>query len=228
MSPLSASLWVVVPAYNEARVVGEVVRGLRAEYPNVVVVDDCSPDETGRQALAAGAVVLRHPINLGQGAALQTGIRYALEAGAQRIVTFDSDGQHRVEDIAVLVQRQQETGADLVLGSRFLGRTENIPRSRRWLLKMAVACTNVTSSVHLTDAHNGLRLFTGEAAGRMQIRQNRMAHASEIIAQAGELRLKVAEAPVTIAYTDYSLGKGQRMSNAVNILAELLVDRMSR
>lgn len=228
MSAATSSFWVVVPAYNEARVVGEVVRDLRAEYPNIVVVDDCSRDETGREALAAGAVVLRHPINLGQGAALQTGIRFALESGAQWIVTFDSDGQHRVQDIEVLVQRQQVTKADLVVGSRFLGRTENIPRSRRWLLKMAVRFTNLTSGVHLTDAHNGLRLFTRKAAAQIQIRQNRMAHASEVIAQAGELRLNVAEAPVTIVYTEYSLAKGQKMSNAVNILVELLIDRLSR
>lgn len=228
MRPATSSLWVVVPAYNEARVVGAVVRELSAAYPNIVVVDDCSRDETGREALAAGAVVLRHPINLGQGAALQTGISFALEAGAQWIVTFDSDGQHRVQDIEVLLQRQQVTKADLVVGSRFLGRTENIPRSRRWLLKMAVRFTNLTSGVHLTDAHNGLRLFTREAAARIQIRQNRMAHASEMISQAGELRLIVAEAPVTIVYTEYSLAKGQRMSNAINVLVELLIDRLSR
>jgi glycosyltransferase involved in cell wall biosynthesis len=222
-----AEPWIVVPAYNESQVVGAVVRDLRAQYAHVVVVDDCSPDETASIAHAAGAVVLRHPVNLGQGAALQTGIQYALNAGAPCIVTFDSDGQHRVQDIPVLLRRHHETGADLVVGSRFLGQTENMPRAKRLLLKLAVAFTNRTSGVRLTDAHNGLRLFSREAARRIRIRQNRMAHASEIIAQAGELGLQIAEAPVTIVYTDYSLAKGQRMSNAINILVELFVVRLA-
>jgi len=115
------TLWVVIPAFNEATVIGDVISGLRARYPNVVVVDDRSEDDTTNVAVAAGAVVIRHPINLGQGAALQTGIRYALQRGADCIVTFDADGQHQVEDIGVLLDTHTRTNADVVIGSRFLG-----------------------------------------------------------------------------------------------------------
>ena len=222
------SLWIVVPAYNESTVIASVIHELRAVYRNVVVVDDHSSDETGAAALSAGATALRHPVNLGQGAALQTGIRYALAQGADWIVTFDADGQHRVEDIAVLIDVQKRTGADVVLGSRFLGRVENIPPLRRLVLKMAVVFTRLTSGAKLTDAHNGFRLFTRHAAVQIRITQNRMSHASEITNQIQALGLSVAEAPVTIVYTEYSLGKGQKLSNAIHILAELVVARLSK
>lgn len=222
------ALWIVIPAYNEGPVIGDVVAGVRARYPNVVVVDDCSTDVTGDAAARAGAVVLRHPINLGQGAALQTGITFALSRGAAFVVTFDADGQHRVEDVAALHARQRETGADVVIGSRFLGRAEGIPRLRRWALKVAVLFTRMSAGVRVTDAHNGLRLLTRHAASAIHLHQNRMAHASEIIEQIGRAGLSVVECPVTIVYTEYSLGKGQRLSNAVNILAELLVERLNK
>jgi glycosyltransferase involved in cell wall biosynthesis len=221
-------LWVVIPAFNEGPVIGEVVRAVRALYHNVVVVDDCSGDDTGTQALEAGATVLRHPINLGQGAALQTGIHYALSRGTGYIVTFDADGQHRPEDIGVLLDTQLKTGADVVLGSRFLGHADNIPRLRRMLLQLAIVYTHITSGVKLTDAHNGLRLLTRRAAERIHISQNRMAHASEIINQIGALGLMVVEVPVTIVYTEYSLRKGQRLGNAFDILVELFVARLNK
>lgn len=226
--PSLQNLWIVIPAFNEAQVIGEVVARCRAQYSRVVVIDDCSTDETAQRARDAGAIVARHPINLGQGAALQTGIRCALEGGADGIVTFDADGQHRVADVAVLVNRQRETDADVVLGSRFLGSTQNMPWSREITLRAAIIFTRLTSGMRLTDAHNGLRLLTRRAASRVRILQNRMAHASELIDQFGALQLKVAEAPVTIVYSEYSLRKGQKLSNAANILADLLTARLSR
>ncbi|HEY0440969.1 MAG TPA: glycosyltransferase family 2 protein, partial [Xanthobacteraceae bacterium] len=132
-----AGVWVVIAAYNEATVIAGVVEDLRRHYPDVVLVDDGSKDSTGRLAAAAGAVVVTHPINLGQGAALQTGLAYALRAGARFIVTFDADGQHRPEDIAVLLQALQTQAADYALGSRFLGASEDMPLSRRLLLHAA-------------------------------------------------------------------------------------------
>ena len=219
---------VVIPAFNEAPVIAAVVADVRARYPNVVVVDDCSSDDTGALALSAGAIVLRHAINLGQGAALQTGIRYAIERRAPFIVTFDGDGQHRVDDIAALCERQRETGADVVIGSRFLGAPQQIPRLRRLLLRAAVVATRLNTGMRLSDTHNGLRLFTRHAAKAIGIRQNGMAHASEIIEQIRASRLSVAECPVTVLYTEYSLRKGQRLSNAVNILAELFVARLHK
>lgn len=224
----ATNLWIVIPAFNEGPAIAGVVHDLGAVYRNIVVVDDCSLDDTADAARSAGAIALRHPINLGQGAALQTGIRYALTRGAEYIVTFDADGQHRMEDISALLDAQSRTNADVVVGSRFLGRAENIPPLRWIVLKLAVLFTRVTIGTKLTDAHNGLRLFTRHAAERIRITQNRMAHASEITEQIQGLGLTIAEAPVTIVYTEYSLRKGQKLSNAFHIVAELIVARLNK
>ena len=227
-SPVAA-LWVVIPAFNEAEVIAGVVADLLARQAcTVVVVDDCSADNTGSAAGTAGATVLRHAINLGQGAALQTGIQYALSGGASLIATFDADGQHRSEDIAALLEMQRRSAADVVLGSRFLGSAQGLPTARKWLLKGAVYFTWLTAGVRLSDAHNGLRLLTRAAAARVCIRQNRMAHASELISQFRLLGLRFVEVPVTVRYTAYSLRKGQGLLGALVIVAELIVGRLSR
>jgi glycosyltransferase involved in cell wall biosynthesis len=224
----ASAVWVVIPAFSEGRVIAGVVTGVRASFPNVIVVDDCSSDDTGALARAAGAIVLRHAINLGQGAALQTGIRFALQRGAAFVVTFDADGQHRVEDIAALCERQRETGADVVIGSRFLGSAPQIPALRRLMLRLAVVFTRLTTGMRLTDAHNGLRLLTRRAAQSIHLRQNRMAHASEFVEEIAAAHLAVVECPVTILYTEYSLHKGQRLSSAINILTDLFVARLHK
>ena len=225
---MNGSVWVVIPAFREAAVIRGVVAHVRARCPNVVVVDDCSPDATAAEALAAGAHVLRHPVNLGQGAALQTGIDYALAAGADCVATFDADGQHDVADLPVLLDAQRRTGADVVLGSRFLGHADAMPAHRRVLLHAARLFTWATAGLRLTDAHNGYRLLTRAAAQRIRLRQNRMAHASEIVEQIRAAGLRWTEAPVTVRYTDYSMAKGQRSSAAVRIVVDLLVARLNR
>jgi polyprenyl-phospho-N-acetylgalactosaminyl synthase len=143
--------------------------------------------------------VIRHPINLGQGAALQTGLCGALKRGVAYIVTFDADGQHRTQDC--LVDTYLKTGADVVLRNRSLGNLDSLPRLRRTILKLAIVFTRVTSGLRLSDAYNGLRLLTRHVAERLRILQNRMAHASELINQIGALTLTVAEAPGTILCT---------------------------
>ncbi|HEX5182702.1 MAG TPA: glycosyltransferase family 2 protein [Allosphingosinicella sp.] len=222
------SVWVVVPGFNESAMIARTVRSLGPWLPNVVVVDDGSTDETGREAERAGAKVVRHCVNLGQGAALGTGIRYALLNGASTIVTFDADGQHRPEDIGALLRRREETGADVVLGSRFLGGTVDMPASRRWLLRAATLYTRLTTGLKLTDAHNGLRLLSRRAAAQLRIRQNRMAHASELLDWLASSDLKVVEAPVKIVYTDYTLAKGQNALSSLSILWDLWSSRLHR
>jgi glycosyltransferase involved in cell wall biosynthesis len=127
---LHRNLWVICAAYNEATTIGGVVADLRHAGHQVVVVDDGSRDGTRHIAAAAGATVVAHPVNLGQGAALQTGIDYALSRGAYILVTFDADGQHRVADIPRLLDALRREGADFALGSRFLGQTYNLPTLR--------------------------------------------------------------------------------------------------
>jgi hypothetical protein len=116
----------------------------------------------------------------------------------------------------------------VVLGSRFLGAAPGIPPLRRLLLKLAVRLLRLTSGIQVSDVHNGLRLLNKRAAEQIRIRQNRMAHASEIIEQIHALGLSMCEAPVTIVYTDYSLAKGQRLSNIVNVVSALFLARLRK
>jgi len=217
--------WIVVAAYNEADCLGATLQSLCQHYENVVVVDDGSRDATHSLALHYPAWVLKHVINCGQGAALQTGIDFALSHGAEIIVTFDADGQHAVEDICIVTKPIQKGEADVVLGSRFLGRTIDMPRSRWFVLKLAVLFTRVVSRIRVTDTHNGLRAFSQLAARKIRIRQNRMAHASEIIDQIRFHHLRYCEAPTTVRYTVTSIDKGQANSQAFKIAAQFLLGR---
>jgi polyprenyl-phospho-N-acetylgalactosaminyl synthase len=220
-------IWVVIAAYNEARVIGRVVGEVARRGYHVVVVDDGSVDGTADCAAAAAAVV-RHPINLGQGAALQTGIDYALQHGADAIVTFDADGQHRAADIESLVAALRQARADFALGSRFLGDAIALSTARRLLLRAATVFTQLTTGLRLTDTHNGLRALTRRGAEKIRLRQNRMAHASEILAQIAASGLPYVEVPVRIEYTAYSLAKGQRLGDALAILLDLFARRLYR
>lgn len=209
--------WVVIAAFNEARVIRSVVAEVAAEGYSVVVVDDGSRDETASAARLAGVTVLRHVINLGQGASLQTGIEYALRKRAATIVTFDADGQHCVEDIPSLLAAL--TTHDIVLGSRFLGKDiEGATKRRKMLLKTATLMSNKMSGLALTDAHCGLRAFRASAAPKLTITQDRMAHASQLLHRIKSSGLRVTEVPVTIRYTAHSMAKGQGAFQAVRIL----------
>ena len=222
------SVWVVIAAYNEAPVIERVIANVRHCGFSAVLVDDGSSDATAEIAERAGAVVVRHPVNLGQGAALQTGIEFALGKGADVIVTFDADGQHRATDIAGLVDALARHSVDYALGSRFLGGATDLPPVRRRLLKAATWFTRITSGLSLTDTHNGLRAMTRRGASAIRLRQNRMAHASEFLYQIAASELKYVEVPVTIEYSAYSLAKGQKLGDALSILVDLLARRLHR
>ncbi|MGQ0704310.1 MAG: glycosyltransferase family 2 protein [Gemmatimonadales bacterium] len=220
---------VVVPAHQEEAAVGQTVAGLRRWGWRVIVVDDGSTDRTSGVAVQAGAVVLRHAINLGQGAALRTGITYALAwAETEYIVTFDADGQHDPADVERLVAPLAGGLAEVALGSRFLrpGDTYAIPGFRRRLLPLMASISRLRSGLRITDVHNGLRAFRRDAIRRMRLRQDRMAHASEIHREIARLSLRHVEVPVRVLYTPYSVSKGQRLTNAVNILWDLLAAKL--
>jgi glycosyltransferase involved in cell wall biosynthesis len=223
---LYKDVWIVIPAYNEGKMIADVVTQVGTMFPNIVVVDDASSDDTASRAKKVGAHVLRHPFNLGQGAALQTGIAYAIGRAASHIVTFDADGQHHIEDVPVMIKELIRSGTDIALGSRFLGNAVGMSRSRMWLLRAATLFTRVTTGLKLTDCHNGLRVFTAGAAQKLHLRQNRMAHASEILSGIRKHRLDYIEVPVTITYTDYSKEKGQKFSDAFIIFRDLIAARL--
>jgi polyprenyl-phospho-N-acetylgalactosaminyl synthase len=219
------AVWIVIPAYNEGRVIGEVLQKLVHLPYSVVVIDDNSTDNTFQECLKYPVTVLHHTCNLGQGGALQTGISYALRLPKTRyIVTFDSDGQHNADEIPRLLEPLRSGQYDVALGSRFLrpGDAVNIPATKKAMLSLATAFTKFTSHLELTDTHNGFRAFTTSAAAKINITQNRMAHASEILQQIARWKLRYCEVPVTITYTDYSKVKGQSLLNSVNILWDMM------
>ena len=217
-----AHVAIVIPLYNEEMVVGKVLQELREKYSKykIIVIDDCSTDKSYEAACLGGVYMLRHMVNLGQGAALQTGIEFAKKLDCKYIVMFDSDGQHDPDDIAPFVLALDEDKADMVLGSRFLGKTENMPLRKKYLLKLSRIFTWVTTGIWLSDSHNGLRALNIEKFPNFEITQNRMAHASEIISIIKMLNMRYIEMPCKIRYTQYSLNKGQSMWNSVNIIVD--------
>lgn len=228
--PVRDDVVFVIPVFNEGQVVRGVVERVREQYRHVVCVNDCSRDNSAAEIVVGGGYLIDHPINMGQGAALQTGFEFArLLPGIRYAVTFDSDGQHRLEDVAHMLKVIEEKNTDFVLGSRFLG-TEAVGMSggKRALLKAAIAFSNATSGVQLTDTHNGLRVFNKRVLDEIQISIPDMGHASEMLEIIRRHGYSYAEVPVEIIYTDYSRAKGQSMINAVNIAFDTLLRKLSR
>jgi len=223
--PLSGT-FVVVPAFNEEEVVRSTVEGLLRLGVHVVLVDDCSTDETVERIYDLPISVLHHAANMGQGSALRTGIAYALRRGAEIVVTFDADGQHDPDDVPRLVDTLLDKDLDVVVGSRFLGEASNMGRLRKGMLLTAVLITRLTSGLPITDVHNGLRVFRASSVARLRITSHRMAHASDILSEIARKKLRFAEAPTTVRYTPYSKKKGQSALDALDVVYELLLGRM--
>jgi len=233
-----------MPAFNEEGRLARTLDELGSAHDDGVsltlfLVDDGSAPPIDEVAIRGAAsrvrvVFARHAVNLGQGAALETARRLALDAKWQpaegpfeAFVTMDSDGQHRASDVLALAAAIA-AGADVALGDRFAGGSD-VPTSRRALLTLARVFERATTGLRLSDVHNGLRAFGPRAIARMQIRQNRMAHATEIsrsisrasAERASDDQLRVVEVPVSVRYTGESLAKGQRASGAIAIVVDL-------
>ena len=219
--------WLIVPCYNEGTVIFDVLTHARETFPNIVGVNDGSADDSAAQLRAAGAHLVDHPVNLGQGAAIQTGVEYARkQPGAQYFVTFDAHGQHQVKDVVRMIERLRTEPLDIIVGTRFAGQDNSqVPWIKRAVLKTVVMLSPRTKKLGLTDAHNGLRAFNRKVAEEMNIRMNGMSHASEIVSMIEKHGWRVDEEPVDILYTEYSMSKGQSLINGVNILADGLVAR---
>lgn len=217
-------VYVVVPLYNEETVIAGVIDGLHERFDHVICVDDGSSDNSAAVAEAAGATVIRHPMNLGQGAALQTGIVYARrQPELEYLVTFDGDGQHKVDDVVEMLSYARRKNLAIVFGSRFLDKRTKPGFKKKVVLKVAVLITRVVTGLQLTDAHNGLRVIRKDALSHVNLIQDRMSHATEIVHQLAESKLPWKEYPVEVLYTDYSKAKGQSILNSINILFDLIV-----
>ena len=221
-------VWVVIGAYNEETRIGQVLEGLRPAGWNVVVVDDGSRDGTAAVALKWPVVLLQHRINLGAGAALQTGIEYALRQGARYIVSMDAVGQHRVEDVPRLLEALERESAAFALGSRFLGAAMQMPRMRRIILRGGAIFAWVLTGRLISDTNSGFRAMTSEGARRIKIRLNRFEHPTEFIQQVVASGLKYVEVPVTMKYTSETLKKGQKNSAAIGLALRIALERILR
>ncbi|MEM7658642.1 MAG: glycosyltransferase family 2 protein [Bacteroidota bacterium] len=223
-----SDIYVIVPAYQEASVIRKVVDELLSEKWPVIVVDDASTDGTSDCIRHLPIHLLRHPINLGQGAALQTGMQYARQLGAQAVVHFDADGQHQVGDMEALLQPIMRGEVDVVMGSRFLTEESktSVPLRRRRLLKIAIGINALFTGLWLSDAHNGLRALNAKALARIHLRTNGMAHATEILSEIRKHQLRYCEVPVHIQYSDYAQQKGQRWHHALGILGDLILHKL--
>lgn len=214
----------IVPAYNEEKTIGSVVRNLLSHVDRVVVVDDGSVDATRECALDTGAVVLRHSINRGQGASLETGHEYARRVGADLVLHFDADGQFDPNDIEGAVETLRESKADILFGSRFLdGRSTTVPWMKRHIVfPVARRFEHLFFGLLLSDVHNGFRLLTRSALGIIRITHDRMAHASEISSLVHSQHLRFVEYPVKVVYREY----GQGISAGISILRDLFFGRL--
>ncbi len=215
---------VTIPAYNESSRIARAIADAKLYADAVVVIDDCSTDDTRSIAKESGAIVLHHVINRGQGAALQTGMEYAVQIlNADVIVHFDADGQMRGSDIPAMIQPIVDGKADVVLGSRFLGApVRNMPFIRKNLVRLGTLFTIALSGIRVTDTHNGFRAFSRHAASTIHISLDRMAHASEILDLIKTHRLRHVECPVTITYSAETLYKGQSTVKALLTAKDIL------
>jgi polyprenyl-phospho-N-acetylgalactosaminyl synthase len=222
------TVFVIVPVFNEKTVVREVLSSLAAYGYNMVVVDDGSSENITAEIEGIPRLhYLRHKVNLGQGAALQTGIEFALRRKATYLITFDADGQHKASDIEKLLAPLKTDETDIVLASRFLDSSvHNAKKSRVFLLKIARRVNFLFTGLYLSDAHNGLRAMNRKAAASINITENRMAHATQIIAQVRKSKLRFLELPASIVYTDYSKGKGQSGWYSIRIFFDLVLQKL--
>lgn len=225
---MSPQVFIVVPAYNEARRLGTVLDELSQTGHSIVVIDDGSQDRTAEVAERHGCYVLRHTFNRGQGAALQTGISFALREGADVIVTFDADGQHQTADLPALMAPVLSGRCDVALGNRFLNGQSNVPTVRKVVLQLGRLFTLMTSGLRVGDCHNGYRAFSRTGAAALGLKQDRMAHASEIYDQIKDAGLTYEEVPVTIRYTAETLAKGQKLSNSLSVLFQYLYGKIAQ
>ena len=223
------SIFVIVPGFNEATVIRQTVEVLLQKNYSVIVVDDASTDITRKTLSGLPVFYIRHLANLGQGAAIQTGVHLALKKNAQYIVTFDADGQHDVNDIERMINLLQHENADIVFGSRFLpGAASNLHLTRRLVLKTARLINYLASGILLSDANNGLRVMTREAALKIRITENRSSHNAQMQNLVKFNKLKYAECAVNVSYSEYSRRKGLKNINSIRILYDLILFKIFR
>ncbi len=221
-------VFIIIPCYNEKEVIRKTILPLMALPYQVVVIDDGSFENILEEILDLNIHYLRHPVNLGQGAALQTGMDYALQCDADYLVHFDADGQHQINDIEKMLTPLRDEQRDVVLGSRFLNKQTiaEVPFYKRILLQMAKVINGIFTGIWLSDAHNGFRALNRNAFSKIRLEENNMVHATEIIQQIKYHELTYQEVSTEIIYTEYSKQKGQSPLNAISIFIDLILKKL--
>ncbi len=215
----------VIPAWNEEKNIVQVIKNVRPFVDKIIVVDDASKDTTSKLAEEAGAFVINHLINRGQGAALQTGNDYALSLGADIIVHFDGDNQFLASEINDIIAPILKGEADIVFGSRFLEKKANLPLFKRLIIyPLAQVFTRLILGIKLSDPQNGFRAMSRQTAEKIKIINREMAHNSEIQAKAFSYKLRVAEVPITVIYHHF----GQKLSGGFKIIKDLFIYKLSK
>ena len=216
-------IFCVIPAYNEEKNISQVIAKVKPLVDKVIIVDDGSADKTYNLAKDADIIALRHIINRGQGAALATGNQYALANGADIIVHFDADGQFLAEEIKDVIAPLQSGQADIVFGSRFLGKESNMPKFKKYvIIPLAHLVNKIFIGETLTDPQSGFRAQNRTGAEKIKIEQDGMAHNSEIISQAFNNKLRIKEVPITVIYHNF----GQRLGGGLKIIKDLILARL--
>jgi glycosyltransferase involved in cell wall biosynthesis len=221
------NVFIIVPAYNESKeILSEVLDKLLLIPFRIILIDDGSLQPVVNPQ-PERIILVRHPVNLGQGASLQTGFIIARDKNADYVITYDADGQHQPSDIYTLLNPLLNNEADITLGSRFLEKSQhNAGLVRRVMLSTARVINNLFTGVSLTDAHNGLRGLNKKALECIQLTENRMAHATELIYKIKKHQLRYLEVPTHIVYSEYSKRKGQRFTDGIKVLFDLVLHKL--
>jgi len=191
----------IIPALNAERSIAKVVAESRRHVEPVLVIDDGSSDATGEVAKAVGAVVLRHEVNRGKGAALKTGFAWALAQGAEGVVTLDADGQHLPAEIPKFIAARAETDADLIIGGRAHLFGQMLPR-RRMANQFSAACISVAAGVRVTDSQSGFRLYSERLLRALRLRTDGFDMESEVIVRAGRRGMRVVTIPIDLGFVN--------------------------
>lgn len=214
---------VVIPAYNEAENIGTVIAKLKSYTDEIIVVDDSSRDNTYEIAQLAGAIVVRHIINRGQGAALRTGTQLALDRGADIIIHFDADDQFQVTDIPAMLEPLRSGSADAVLGSRFLTKKSAIPKVKEYIIMPLARFINlIFFKIKLSDPQSGFRALSRASALKLKIEHDGMAHCSEIMYQLFKNGDRVIEVPITVVYHEF----GQKLGGGFKIIKDTIIQKL--
>ena len=217
-----SKVYILIPLFNEAEVIEEIIKKLSNVFKNIVVVNDGSTDESFHILKNLDVHLINHPINMGQGSAISTGFDYISKSDAEALITFDADGQHSVEDAEVFANAILNSKSDIIFGSRFIKHSHNIPFLKRQVLTFATKITNFFSGMNLTDTHNGMKAIKKDALSMIDIEINGYAFESELIQCVSRKKLKYSELPTNIIYTKYSKLKGQSLMNGFIILEDLI------